>query len=780
MGIETVMRFGTAILLLTSVAWGQNHVGELRLTVKDAAGASLAATVEIASDSTNTRHAVHLPPEGRYTFKNLPFGFYRVRAARPGFQASSSLVEIRSALPKDYAVTLAIETVATSVEIRESETLVDPDRTSTAYYVGSQEIKERPSGMPGRGLLDLVAMQPGWILEANGVLHPRESEYETQYIVNGFPVQDNRSPAFAPNIEADDVQSLKIYTSGIPAEFGQKVGGVIEVTTDRNASPGFHGIAVAQGGSFDTLGGYLSAQYATGKTTASVSAESFLTDRYLDPPVVANYTNHASNASFTGAIERDLNDADRLRISFSRRVGHFQVPDEGLQQEAGQREDRGSRESSGQVSYQHVFSPAILGAVRGLVRDTEADLWSNAMATPIAPHQSRGLREGYANASLAGHYGRNEWKMGGDFRYAALHEDFGYHIAAYQVNGFRVFDPDTPADFRFQGQAPDREQSAYVQDLMRFGKLTVSAGVRFDRYSLLVNKTAWSPRVGVSWSIASTGTVLHASYDRIFGTPPYENILLSASQQARDLNNAGLYLPLRPSRGNYYEGGFTQALAKRLRLDASYFLRDIHNAQDDNLLENTGVSFPIAFQRARIRGVEVKLQAPRWGPFSGYLSYTNQRGIAEFPIAGGLFLDDGSAALLAANDRFPVSQDQRNTARAMVRYQVVPRVWTSWSASYGSGLPVESNGESLEFLIAQYGAAVVNKINFDRGRVNPSFSLDASVGIDLWRHERRSVTLQADVLNLTDRLNVINFAGFLSGTAIAPPRSAGVRLRAEF
>jgi outer membrane receptor for Fe3+-dicitrate len=75
---------------------------------------------------------------------------------------------------------------------------------------------------------------------------------------------------------------------------------------------------------------------------------------------------------------------------------------------------------------------------------------------------------------------------------------------------------------------------------------------------------------------------------------------------------------------------------------------------------------------------------------------------------------------------------------------------------------------------------VVNKINFTRGRVNPSFSVDASVGIDLWRHERRSLTFQADVLNLTDRLNVINFAGFLSGTAIAPPRSAGARLRAEF
>jgi hypothetical protein len=42
------------------------------------------------------------------------------------------------------------------------------------------------------------------------------------------------------------------------------------------------------------------------------------------------------------------------------------------------------------------------------------------------------------------------------------------------------------------------------------------------------------------------------------------------------------------------------------------------------------------------------------------------------------------------------------------------------------------------------------------------------------------VTVQADVLNLADRLNVINFAGLFSGTAIAPPRSFGVRLRTEF
>jgi TonB dependent receptor len=183
-----------------------------------------------------------------------------------------------------------------------------------------------------------------------------------------------------------------------------------------------------------------------------------------------------------------------------------------------------------------------------------------------------------------------------------------------------------------------------------------------------------------------------------------------------------------------------------------------------------------------VRGVEVKLEMPQWGRFSGSISYSNTIGIAQYPISGGLFLDADSAALLTSSDRFPISQDVRNAARGMVRYQVTPRVWTSWSASYSSGLPIEGSDQlpDTSFLVAQYGPQVVSKANLDRGRVSPSFSLDASFGVELWRHEKRSVTAQADLMNLTDRLNLINFAGLLSGTAVGPPRSVGFRLRTEF
>ena len=64
--------------------------------------------------------------------------------------------------------------------------------------------------------------------------------------------------------------------------------------------------------------------------------------------------------------------------------------------------------------------------------------------------------------------------------------------------------------------------------------------------------------------------------------------------------------------------------------------------------------------------------------------------------------------------------------------------------------------------------------------MRPSLSLDASASIVVLKTPNRSIRLQADVRNLTDRLNVINFAGVFSGTALAAPRSVAVRVRADF
>ena len=774
------MRMSLCILTLATPLMAQKTTGELRITVRDEAGTPIPARSELVCESAKTRQTVDLPADGSYTFKNLAYGPYRLEISYRGFNPHSELIQIRNQVPQNRGVVLLVQPIATSLEVHESETLLDPNRSGTAYYISREEMENRSTGQPGRGLIDLVAMQPGWILEANGILHPRDSEYDTQFVVDGFPLQENRSPAFAPSFDADNIQSVRAYTGGIPAEFGNKLGGVVEVTTDRNVSPGFHGTVIVQGGSFATLGGYAGGQYTGRKFTVSGSAEGFMTDRYLDPPTIANDTNHGSGNAATGTMEYAFNDANRIRFSAVHREARFEVPNDYIQQDAGQRQDRTSEETDGFVSYQHVFSPSLLGSVRGMVRDISAGLWSNPLSTPIQAEQDRSYREGYVSGSLAGSWGAHEWNAGFEARLASVHETFNYKITDYELQGTPIFDGDVSPSYKFNGHADTHEQAAYFQDTIRFRNATVSAGVRFDHYDLLVDETALSPRLGVAWNIPSLGLVLRASYDRIFGTPPFENLLVSAAPDLRF--GEGIYLPLRPARGNYYEAGFSKSLGRRARLDATCFVRKVRNFEDDDLLLNTGVSFPISFDKAVIRGTEAKLEMPRWGRFSGYLSYTNSVGIGRLPITGGLFLDEGAAELVESHERFAISQDQRNTVRALVRYQITPRAWMSWSALYNSGLPVEDANElpDYDLMLAQYGQPVVDKVNLERGRVRPSFSLNASLGVDVWRSDRVRVSLQADVTNITNQLNVINFAGLLSGTAVALPRSAGARLRFEF
>ena len=223
----------------------------------------------------------------------------------------------------------------------------------------------------------------------------------------------------------------------------------------------------------------------------------------------------------------------------------------------------------------------------------------------------------------------------------------------------------------------------------------------------------------------------------------------------------------------------TKGFARKVRLDVSYYERLFTNLADDDVLLDTGISFPIAFRKGRIYGAESKLEIPRWGRFSGYLSYSYLVGFGYTPVTGGLLLGNDISAALLDTGRFPVTQDQRNTANGRVRYQISSRMWAALGGSYGSGLPTGFNGTRQD-AIARFGQPMADRINFDRGRVLPSLAINIAAGADLLRGDRIKMRLQADAHNVNNRLNVINFAGLFSGTGVAPPRSYAVRLSTEF
>jgi len=196
------------------------------------------SSIELACDANQFHQTYSTDSSGVATAKRLAFGLYVIDVQQPGFASFHDMVEVRSAIREEFRISLSLASVTASVTVKDTDTLIDPHRTGSVDD-RLRTLQNRPTALPGRSVIDLVNAQPGWLYEGNAVLHPRGSEYHTQFVVDGVPLTDNRSPSFGTEIEADDVQSLSIYTANIPAEYGRKLGGVIELVTAKDPRLGF-------------------------------------------------------------------------------------------------------------------------------------------------------------------------------------------------------------------------------------------------------------------------------------------------------------------------------------------------------------------------------------------------------------------------------------------------------------------------------------------------------------------------------------------------------------
>jgi hypothetical protein len=789
-------------------ALGQSNAGELRLKVTDPDGLAVKASADLSCDAIQFYRFFSANEAGLLTVRNLPFGLYRLKVQHQGFEPYNGLVEIRSTFPTEYAVKLSLASVSTAVQVTSQSTLLDPERAGASNHIDQRQIADRQESIPGRSMADLVNSQPGWLYEGNAVLHPRGSEYQTQFVVDGIPLTDNRSPSFGPEIDANDVDSLTIYTAGIPAEYGRKMGGVIEVNTLRDvqqANGDIHGDLILSGGSFDSASAAARLQDTFGKNTIGISASGAMTAHYLNPVVPQNFTNRGTIGDFSIGFQRDFTPKDHLTLSVRHELARYEIPNELLQQDPQliatlggqpapppgtppQLQTADNFETIGIASYQHIFSPNALVDVRGMVRDNSNDFYSNPYSWPIIVFQHNDFKEGYFTTSVSIHHGRQEWKAGLESDNIFLHENYSDVITAdpnYPAS--YPFDPGTVTTFAFAGTRPDLEQAAFVQDLIHFGNWTLNAGLRWDHYQLLLNQNVVSPRIAVSYYFPKVSLIVHLSYDRIFQTPSFENILLSSSDQVQSFEPNVLRLPVQPSHGNYFEGGVSKSLLGQFRFDANFFRRAVNNYADDDQILNTSISFPIAFEKAILYGAEGKLELPHWKGFSGFVSESYIVGNAWYPVTGGLLIGVSDTCVSQPNGvtcpplagHFPDSQDQRHSLRGRLRYQVRPRLWIAGGIQYDTGLPFQFDSTPQQAL-AEYGPQVISRINFNVGRIYPAFQVNASAGADVYKSDRMDVRFQIDGQNLNNVLNVIDFGGLFSGNAIGPSRSYSLKLAATF
>jgi outer membrane cobalamin receptor len=781
-------------------ALAQTHIGTVQGTVRDPSGALVpGASVRIADPTSGYQQTAQTDAQGEYKFLNVPFHIYTMRVEAAGFQTVEKSFDVETAIPTTIDFSLTVAAANETVTVTENASLIEADKTSSDTNI-SQTLLERPIGaVPSRGIEAIVASAPGFAPDDNGRLHPRGSESQVQYVVDGIPITDNLSAIFATSLDARTLRTVEVLTGGISAEFGDKLGGVVNVNTRSGRETPTQGSVTFSGGSFST--GEISGNFSTRTDKLGLLANLSATtsQRFLDPPTVENFHNFGRTGKGFLRLDYQLTPDDTLRATFLAGGTNFQVPNRLAQELAGQDQKQRLRDHSEFITYERIFSPSTFGQFSFFNRYGTARLSSNPLSTPVVAFQDRALQNTGGLASISLSRGSHNIKFGGQITVTPVRENFSFYPNARfedftdedgetVTNPINTFTPANP--FRFDGRRTGRMFSAYVQDRFSpFHNFTIDVGVRYDNYKLIIQEDAFSPRIGVAYFIPRTQTTLRASYNRLFQTPPAENLLLASSAEAAALSplavvqgQAGVR-PILPDKQHVYEIGAQQALSRFMRLNLTVYQKRITNFGDKDQFFDTGIIFPITISSGRVTGEELRLETADLRGFRAFASFANARAYGVTPINGGLFLGEAVESLDTPGLKFANDHDQRNSGQFQLSYNHARSgIYANFGGRYDSGYPtdVEPGTTLQDFVAVGFDPRLYNEIDFERGRTRPRTVLNFSIGADLLRERRASLNVQFDVQNLTNTLFLYNFESVFSGTHIGFPRLFSGRLSVRF
>ena len=789
------------LLFFGTTVFAQVRIGSVTGVVKDPGGALVPnAQITITQPVTGYRQTTQTDAQGSFKLVNLPFNTYKVRAEANGFQPAETSIDLETTIPLNVELSLSLEQTTAAITITTGDTaMLEPDRTSSDTDI-AQTILERPVGAaPSRAIESIVASTPGFVTDDNGRMHPRGSESQVQYVVDGVPITDNLSAIFSTSLDARTLRTVEVLTGGIPAEFGDKLAGVINVNTRSGLEGPTQGGISFSGGSFSTGETAVDFSTHTKKLGFLMNLSASTSQRYLDPPTIDNFHNFGRTAKGFFRLDYQFDANNSLRGVFNFGGSNFEVPNRLNQEIAGQDQKQRLRDNSQNISFQHIFSPNTVAQFSFFHRQNNAQLISNTLSTPVVANQDRTLQNYGGIGSLSLTRGSHNLKLGGQFTITPVDEHFSFYpttpfsdlvddegnVFPNPVNNFNVANP-----FVFDQSETGRTLSAYVQDRFTvFKNFTADLGVRYDNYKLLISEQAVSPRLALAYFIPKTKTTLRASYNRLFQPPPAENLLLASSSAAAALSPIAVLQgittvnPILPDKQNAFEAGAQQLLSNVFRLNLTVYQKRIENFSDKDQFFETGVIFPIAISSGRVTGEEVRLESTDIHGFHTFVSYANSRAFGVTPITGGLFLGEDPQDLFLHGLKFANDHDQRNEAQFQVSYNHRPSgLYASFSGRYDSGVPVDVEpGTTLADFVAQgFDPRLFDKIDFQRGRVRPRTILDFSVGADLMQKERVSMNVQFDVQNLTNELFLYNFESVFSGTHVGYPRLFSGRLSLRF
>jgi hypothetical protein len=837
----------SANAIANTQATGQG--GTIEGVVTDPTNARVAGLAVILTNGVSGySQSVKTASDGAYRFANVPPNTYTLQIESAGFQKYSQTVNVRTQVPIEQNVALVLAGTTQSVTVEATPDTIE--NVATSHVDVSQNlIGNLPISSTSQGLNEVITLtSPGVVADSNGMFHPQGDHGETSYVVDGYEIGDQQSKTFSTQLPSNAFQSLELVSSAPDAEFGGKTSLVVNAVTRSGLGQAPHVSLDTYYGSFGTVGEDFTILDGGSKFGNFFLVDTSRTGRFLDSPEFSPLHDRGNNVSIFDRLDYQPTGSDSFHLDIFGARNWFQIPNTYDQVNQDQRQQ--ARTFSFALGYQHTFNPKMLMTISPFIRQDRVDYYpsDNPFAdSPATLAQNRHLTNWGTRADFSYASGINNIKIGTEIQQTRLAENFslGFTDPAFNpvcftsggtvvaAGGFTSpgqcgaagyvanssFSPGLlPYDltrgghlFLFNGNANINEQDVFIQDQITFKRFTVSAGLRFDNYRGISQDNLLEPRVGLSYLVKTTGTVLRASYTRAMETPYNENLVLSSDTGAGGLAAnvfGGSSTPLRPGHRNQYNVGLEQAIKKYVQIEANYFWKFTKDAFDFDTLFNTSVAFPIEWKQSKIDGVSLRISTSNYHGFQAYTTIGHTRSRFFGPESGGLVFNSA-----LSEGVFRIDHDQNLQETSFLRYQHGKEGWWAmftWRYDSGEvagsvtdladalaltgdqqaaigfycGSQYASLNSPITSCSGSYGATrlvipAAGTFNADHNppRIASRNLFDAGIGTDnLFHKEKLKTDLKLSALNLTNETALYNFLSTFSGTHFVTPRALQVTL----
>jgi hypothetical protein len=732
------------LLLLSQGAClrAQSAAGTIAGIVTDASGAVVPdAVVSIANPVSGLKRSTKTDAAGHYQFNNLPFNPYHLTVTAAGFSAFATDVPVRSTVPVAPAISLQVGGASTTVTVT-ADDLVEND-SSLHTDLDRNMIEKLPLESASSSVSSLVTLSsPGVSADSNGLFHGLGDHASNSFSIDGQPITDQQSKVFSNQIPSNSIQSVEVISGAPPAEYGGKTSLVIQVTT--RSGQGLTkptGSITSSYGTFGSATGGIDIGYGASNWGNFFELDGLDTGRFLDPPEFKVFHDKGNEQNTFDRVDYQFTPADALHLNLNYSRSWFQTPNSydnlNVLDQFGN--DVGNADQHSKIetfdiapTYTRIFgSTSVFNFGPFIRKDTYQYFPSGNPLADLGPPnlqnqtigQYRTLTNAGAHADLTYNKGRHSIKGGVLYSNTFLRERDSLGIVApgfnspcldadgSAVDGFRnpaqcagagyqantAFNPILlpydltrgGTDYDYFGHADIKEVALYIEDQIKAGAWLFNVGIRGDLYNGLANARQAEPRVGVSYSLKPTSTVLRISYARTLESPFNENLVLSSEGCSNAvlspllLCTSGVQGTLQPGFRNEFHAGLQQAFGKNLVFSGDYIWKYTHNAFDFSVLGNTPITFPIDWHSSKIPGFALRLDVPNYHNLSAFVVMSSVAARFFPPQVAG-----AGATVGQGGYPFRIDHDERFNQTTHFQYQLpLPRSpWISFNWRYDSGM----------------------------------------------------------------------------------------------